>query len=715
MADLYTPKEATALYNRCKIMWDPTSYTLSDGLKLTFKCADLRKLHIRNVSFGAEFELVRLIHAFHKVPDHAQHAYIDSIFPDVRAESMSGNTDGPQPADVAFCKKDDMCIALDYLKNLGFKPGTIKGGRLLEAIVQTCVALSSPKSCCADLHWLGCKDLCTRSYKDLHTFKHLTDALKDRDATLPVYSHRNVNLVQTVPAPFPASDATIGFSGLSSTKKSCFDMQSVETQMFYTYLYCLEVLWATHSLPDPRLKELANAYLSAGVPHSDKILTDDFYTVMKGNVVLVPEVQALIEINNPEARFEAYKEFILKHNLAAKAVADAHSFLAGNASALLCAGHGSLVGFAQTFSNTWVRVNNCKILYEYAATNGLLENPKDYDAEDFDTGIADMIACTGTDPMATTASVEKESPDLMELSTGHPVPKHGTPGATSYVPPTYEALDKTKAKFVDGKYTFDTEDRVDFSEDAKKRYETIANKVRLVNRLLTQRLREIKTYNTGGKHSGLPSGRLDRKAVYRYHYDPNIFYNNTYKQLESDLAFGIVLDISGSMCGKGIENGRITMIVLHETLKALGINHSIIGHTSHGPYKCTIERYQAFREDKTYHTRKNYAIANLSAQSGNCDSASLYYMEHALMRTKNKDKICLIFSDGQPTECTGTDLREQVAHMERNGIKVIGIGINFPEIAEYYKDYANGKNLTDMLTIVTNILKEYILKKKERA
>jgi hypothetical protein len=51
--------------------------------------------------------------------------------------------------------------------------------------------------------------------------------------------------------------------------------------------------------------------------------------------------------------------------------------------------------------------------------------------------------------------------------------------------------------------------------------------------------------------------------------------------------------------------------------------------------------------------------------------------------------------------------------MEKAGIKVIGVGINLPSIADYYTDYANGKNLTDMLNIFSKILKEYVLQKAE--
>jgi nitric oxide reductase activation protein len=278
----------------------------------------------------------------------------------------------------------------------------------------------------------------------------------------------------------------------------------------------------------------------------------------------------------------------------------------------------------------------------------------------------------------------------------------------------YEALDALTASFKSDKYRFDVKDVRVTDDSVKPVYDAICSKVTLLNKTLIRRIKAIKTYNVGGKNPGQRTGKLDRKAMYRYKHTPDIFYNNTYKQLESDLAFGVILDISGSMHGRGIENGRITMIILHETLKALGINHCILGHTCYGGmYKCDIERYQSFREDATYTVCKNYALANLEARSGNCDSGALYYMEKAMDRVRNRDKIVLMFSDGAPTECTGTDLITQVKNMERKGIKVIGIGINFPNISKYYTDYANGRNLQDMLNIVSLILEEYVLKKKD--
>ncbi len=271
-------------------------------------------------------------------------------------------------------------------------------------------------------------------------------------------------------------------------------------------------------------------------------------------------------------------------------------------------------------------------------------------------------------------------------------------------------LDNTISNFREKGHEF-TLKEVKTSESAKNLYLAVSQKIKLLNSLLIKQIRDIKTYNQGSKLSGLSSGKIDAKNLYKYDTSSNLFYNNKYEIKEADLAFGIILDASGSMNGEKINDGKISMVLLHETLRALNINHSIIDHTAHGNHTCVIRKYHDFKESKNYDISKSYAIMDIVAREGNNDAGALYYMEQALLKTHNKDKICVIFSDGQPTECSEQELKDQVKSMERKGIKVIGIGINLPEIAEYYKDYANGRNLNEMIKIITDILRRYVLEK----
>ena len=285
---------------------------------------------------------------------------------------------------------------------------------------------------------------------------------------------------------------------------------------------------------------------------------------------------------------------------------------------------------------------------------------------------------------------------------------------TSHAMHTLDILDsKTFIKKIN-KYEFEvdtvnTNSKV--SEICKKGYNTLKTSLGMLTTDLIKQIKEIKVYNTGGKETGKLKGKLDKKNLYKYNTDHRIFYDNTYKIKESDLAFGIILDVSGSMSGEGIKNGKLTMILLHEVLSSLRINHEIITHTSSSNYNSIIQRYKLFNENKLHTVNKVYDILNIKALTGNCDSGALYFMQQELHRVKNKDKIVLMFSDGEPTECTGKDLIDQVKSMEREGIVVIGIGINYPAIKSYYSRNANGKDIKDMVDIITNILKEYVLEK----
>jgi hypothetical protein len=49
--------------------------------------------------------------------------------------------------------------------------------------------------------------------------------------------------------------------------------------------------------------------------------------------------------------------------------------------------------------------------------------------------------------------------------------------------------------------------------------------------------------------------------------------------------------------------------------------------------------------------------------------------------------------------------------MEREGIHVIGLGVDFDNIKHYYPDHANGRNLAEMVNILVDVLKRYVLEK----
>lgn len=695
---LYTPTEAATLYNVAKIKYDPTSYSLRGNLILGDDLPQMRSNHIADYNYGSEEELQTAIYM--NEPKRPSLNYLTGLSRSILNHSSNFN-------DVSLvCVQQDnlhICLALlDYLTPVK----DLKTNNVLQTIITMCIALNSTKSCAKDMLHLSLEQTCKLPYRDVHVFEYFKDSLKDDRSSLSMLS-----TATSIDSTYAFATITGGYSTVSSDEHT-----SVDT-LYSLMLNSFEVIWAWSTLPveyQACFVALCNKAESIA-PHSFKFF-EKYIKLNSGGFDISEELRKAISISDPEERYSEYQKIL-------EDTGDTYIYCKDYYNTelpkplYLNPMFAMYTSFINQISVANIRINHIRILYDYCIAHKYMKPEIAPTGEDDSSLMSKALAATKSTPTPVSSSAEPAPKRLIHFSTP-PVSK-GTvaPRADDAVHDDnamFEALDKVRASFKSERYSFDVRDVVDIDDSHRAAYEAVANKVSLINKLLIRRIRDIKTYNVGGKNPGVSTGRLDRKAMYRYKYDPNIFYNNTYKTLESDLAFGIILDESGSMSGRGIKDGRTTMVVLHETLKALGINHSIIGHTSDGKHHSEITRYQSFKEDKTYKICKNYALITTEAKSGNCDSGALYYMEKALSRVRNKDKICLIFSDGAPTECTGTELKEQVAHMERNGIKVIGIGINFASISKYYKEYANGRNLADMLNIVAKILEEYVLKKKDK-
>lgn len=685
---LYTPKEATVLYNSNKIRFNPTSYTLKEHLILNRNLVEMSDETISSYDYRAEAHLLNVISNNEKVEEE-----LISKIP----TTLSRDALRPTEADCAAIKEYNLSIALDYLTTYGkISDKDIKNSTLMDAIVRMCVALDSVESCSREMYWL-ITNYCDRTYTELHNFEHFKKAFEIKPMKLPMcVGHNGIDVLYN-----DVSDHRTP----SPVQRIYLEPQFRKAALYKAHFYAMEFLWAYYRLDDVALKRA----IAWWVEHTGNVqLFNKMFMASGSELVVDKAIEDIVTLQSPADRFAEYQKYMAANDADilkwAEAMSPDTAYIAMNPVVAM------FIGYAEGIAVTHVRVNTLAMLHTYCTSNGYIEASDEDRLNDIFEDAAGLGAMLGG---AALGNDEKSLMDFDKNSGG--AAGGGEDPASKYKGNNgiFEALGMLNADFEAGIYKFKVKDVRTADPDLQVGYEKICDKVKLLNRDLIRKIRDIKTYNTGGKNPGTNTGRLDRKAMYRYKYDPNIFYNNTYKQLESDLAFGIILDESGSMSGRGISDGKVTMIVLHETLKALGINHSIIGHTSHGgDYHCEIERYQSFREDKSYVVCKNYALAGITAHACNCDSGALYYMEKAMDRVQNRDKIVVIFSDGYPTACTSTDLLNQVHNMEKKGIKVIGVGIDFPSISKYYSEYANGRNLQDMLNIVTNILQEYILKKK---
>lgn len=482
--------------------------------------------------------------------------------------------------------------------------------------------------------------------------------------------------------------------------------------LIYSLIYGAELLYYFNSITDSILRYALEELFAVGY-QKNTFCSKYLYQIDDlGRVVINSDIQKCFIADN-EKRFEEIKKVYNNLLISSDLSKDIYKCYDEFTLPLFFM---RMIGSMHSYAYQVSRIKHATFLYAKAKDLGLL-NKKDFDEEcssegglfftdfDEDTGESFNNELLNLNTFSTTDDSDSSLEDSIEKEKSITKKQKDNPIALN-------SMDALKQDLHNSPYDYDIS-YVKSDISNKESYNIIAKNIKLITNNLTRQIKEIKTYNSGGKQNGLLVGKLDRKNLYKYKTDPHIFYNNNYKLKEMDLAFGCILDESGSMHGEKVKNGRIVMIMLHEVLNSLGINHSIIGHTSNGYHQTKIFKYYQFKEESHYTLEKPYSLVKATSRNGNCDSGALYYMQSSMRQVRNKDKIVIIFSDGQPTECTDNELVKQVENMERNGIHVIGVGINFDSIKEYYSDNANGKNLKEMVDIVVSILKRYVLEKKE--
>jgi hypothetical protein len=692
MADfdkIFTEKEAYSLLTSCSLQYDPGHFSFKPRLFFT---KDEPDLQIHNVDYNSEIELLTTID-----PDVFEIlVYFEGNICNNGKRLDYDDNDAYSNLNLALRHCNNYYILVDELMPaLGFPANVsvatnLKNSNIYRAIVTFMLACSHYDSLIPHLKWLT-STFIDKPYQDVVDLKYFKEGIAKKD----------VSDCNVMAGHYYDTSCLVPYS---DKKRKTFDMtiEDGEQIIFNSIVFTLEILNRIESIPNNELKETLYGAFYTGI--GDGAFMECIYKLTNNGIEITPEARDVIDIKDMEQRYYAIRDFAKKQipNLHQASDTWLNNGSGNGINTFLC----ELIKYCLAESIMNIRIRQIYILYDYCKNNNLL---KEVDAGQCSKGLGLPIGGgdNSDDAMqATTHSMFKPRGNNVEgLPEAH--------GGNGVRPSTrfYEELDKLSTQFSDEDYSYNLITKQSEASNNKDAYDNIVSHMGMLTSELIRSIKEIKVYNTGGKNPGKSTGKLDRKNLHKYKTSKDIFFNNTYKIRESDLAFGILLDASGSMWGDGIKYGTHTMVVLTEVLKALNINHSIVAHNSDAWHTCKLVRYQAFKEDKTYSCNKNYALANIHSGSCNCDSGALRFMEKSLLRTKNKDKICIIFSDGEPTECSDTELKEQVRHMERNGIKVIGVGIDFPKIKEYYKNNANGSSLKEMFDIVANILKQYILEK----
>lgn len=250
--------------------------------------------------------------------------------------------------------------------------------------------------------------------------------------------------------------------------------------------------------------------------------------------------------------------------------------------------------------------------------------------------------------------------------------------------------------------------------DLMEQYDAIAPRLVTISKQLQRSIqKELKEHRQGGKQTGLVMGRrLDTHALCRN--DGKAFYKNNLPNEIPELAVGLLVDESGSMCsGDRCTYARAAAIILHDFCDSLDIPVMVYGHSTGWS---TVELY-SYAEFDGFDSDDRYRLMDISARGGNRDGAALRYVAERLSKRPEAVKLLVLISDGQPADTgySGTaaeeDLRGIKQEYQRKGIVFVAaaIGDDKPSIQRIYGDsFLDITDLEQLPSKLTAVVKKHI-------
>ncbi|MDL2284434.1 hypothetical protein LJC19_04755 [Oxalobacter sp. OttesenSCG-928-P03] len=239
--------------------------------------------------------------------------------------------------------------------------------------------------------------------------------------------------------------------------------------------------------------------------------------------------------------------------------------------------------------------------------------------------------------------------------------------------------------------------------------------------------------------SGFRSGKLHAASLARLTTfgDTRVFRRKHVGDTK-DVAVTLLIDCSGSMCNDGkIRVAGQTAYGLSSVLEKIGINHEVLGFTTvcdgklwnlikkeKDPYSYARSEPLAtyvikeFTERLNNENRKRFACVASGCVNlrENVDGESLLIAATRLDQRREKRKIIMVLSDGQPACPPGNrngqlkkHLVKAVKTVESHGIETLGIGILTSAPKNYYPKSVVLNNLSDLPTTVIAEIKKLLV------
>jgi len=219
--------------------------------------------------------------------------------------------------------------------------------------------------------------------------------------------------------------------------------------------------------------------------------------------------------------------------------------------------------------------------------------------------------------------------------------------------------------------------------------------------------------------SGKKAGRIDKRRAWRASVmagSPSSLNIRKQSVVKNTLntAITLLVDQSGSMSGSRFQHACYSAILLNETFSKINIPVEIISFTHNRVTENSIH--------KTHN--KSITTSQLVKQFNNCsaelmnnaDGESILWAAERLMKRKEKRKVLIVLSDGEPaaTVKQGSlcDYTKKVISELEKVIEVHGIGIETRSVSDYYKSNSVINNVNELEDKLIAVLKDKVLTRR---
>ena len=210
------------------------------------------------------------------------------------------------------------------------------------------------------------------------------------------------------------------------------------------------------------------------------------------------------------------------------------------------------------------------------------------------------------------------------------------------------------------------------------------------------------------------SGRIHSRALFKVPTGENrVFAKKVIPALKKDTAFTVLGDASGSMHGPPFASEIASFVILGQVFRALQIPHEFLMFSENQdpmPEYFVLKAFEKKATDEDIFTRCDKIKFRLG---NNPDGEALLWAWERLRQRKEKRRILIVLSDGQPSTRAHGDAATHLrvvadAISKQCELHAIGLMCDSPRL--FYKNWKHSAAPSDLAATFLEMFKELLIK-----